>query len=164
MNNIFRNKIGVISGAGSGLGRSLAKQGSKLGMRLVLVDSRKEALEQTESELESEHDILKVVANVSLKEQMDIVASQTLKKFGVPNFVFNNAGVATSGFVWEHSLEEWKWLFDVNVMGVVNGVHIFTPHMLGRAKVDDTYRGRIINTASMAGLVNVPLGGVYNAR
>jgi NAD(P)-dependent dehydrogenase (short-subunit alcohol dehydrogenase family) len=64
--------------------------------------------------------------------------------------------------IWEHSVKDWEWVLGVNVMGVAHGVRVFTPMMLAAAAKDPAYRGHIVNTASMAGMVNMPNMGVYN--
>jgi len=76
--------------------------------------------------------------------------------------VFNNAGVGSGGLIWENSVKDWEWVLGVNVMGVVHGVRIFTPMMLAAAQHDASWQGHIVNTASMAGLLNAPNMGVYN--
>jgi short-subunit dehydrogenase len=76
--------------------------------------------------------------------------------------VFNNAGVGGGGLIWETSLPTWDWVLGVNLMGVVHGVRVFTPMMLDAARRDAGYEGHIVNTASMAGLLNAPNMGVYN--
>jgi NAD(P)-dependent dehydrogenase (short-subunit alcohol dehydrogenase family) len=86
----------------------------------------------------------------------------TFKRFGAPHFVFNNAGVGAGGLIWEHSLKDWEWVIGVNLMGVAHGVRVFTPMMLAAARKDPKYEGHIVNTASMAGLLNPPNMGVYN--
>ena len=86
----------------------------------------------------------------------------TVERFGAPHLVFNNAGVGAGGLIWEHTLADWEWVIGVNVMGVAHGVRVFTPLMLEAAERDPGYEGHIINTASMAGLVNPPNMGVYN--
>jgi NAD(P)-dependent dehydrogenase (short-subunit alcohol dehydrogenase family) len=85
-----------------------------------------------------------------------------LARFGAPHFVFNNAGVGSGGLIWEDTLKDWEWVLGVNVMGVVHGVRIFTPMMLAAAAKDPSWQGHIVNTASMAGLLNPPNMGVYN--
>jgi NAD(P)-dependent dehydrogenase (short-subunit alcohol dehydrogenase family) len=64
--------------------------------------------------------------------------------------------------IWENSLDDWQWVLGVNLMGVVHGIRLFTPMMLQAAETDPAWRGHIVNTASMAGLVNPPNMGVYN--
>jgi NAD(P)-dependent dehydrogenase (short-subunit alcohol dehydrogenase family) len=84
------------------------------------------------------------------------------ERFGAPHFVFNNAGVGAGGLVWENSVADWEWVLGVNLWGVVHGVRLFTPMMLEAAKADPAYRGHIVNTASMAGLLTPPNMGIYN--
>jgi len=76
--------------------------------------------------------------------------------------VFNNAGVGAGGLIWEHSAKEWEWVLGVNLMGVAHGVRAFTPRMLAAEARDPGYEGHVMNTASMAGLLNSPNMGVYN--
>jgi len=85
-----------------------------------------------------------------------------MQQFGAPHFVFNNAGVAAGGLIWESSLADWQWLLGVNMMGVIHGMRLFTPIMLEAAKKDPHYRGHMVNTASMAGLLTPPNMGIYN--
>ena len=76
--------------------------------------------------------------------------------------MFNNAGVGAGGLIWETTLRDWEWVLGVNLLGVAHGVRVFTPMMLQAAAADPLWRGHIVNTASMAGLVNAPNMGVYN--
>ena len=100
--------------------------------------------------------------DVSKHEQVEALAAATLARFGAPHWVFNNAGVGSGGLVWENTLKDWDWVIGVNLMGVVYGVKAFTPMMLERAKNEPDYRGCIVNTASMAGMLSAPTMGVYN--
>jgi NAD(P)-dependent dehydrogenase (short-subunit alcohol dehydrogenase family) len=93
---------------------------------------------------------------------MDALAQAVQQRFGAPHFVFNNAGVGSGGLIWENSVEDWDWVLGVNLWGVVHGVRLFTPMMLAAAKADPAYRGHIVNTASMAGLLTPPNMGIYN--
>ena len=89
-------------------------------------------------------------------------ARRSQQRFGAPHIVFNNAGVGAGGLIWENTLADWEWVLGVNLMGVVHGVRVFTPMMLEAAAKDPAYEGHIVNTASMAGLLNPPNMGVYN--
>ena len=100
--------------------------------------------------------------DVSNADQMKTLAQAVQQRFGAPHFVFNNAGVALGGLVWENSVAEWEWLLGVNLWGVIHGVRLFTPMMLDAARRDPDWRGHIVNTASMAGLVTPPNMGIYN--
>ncbi len=93
---------------------------------------------------------------------VEALGAATFERFGAPHVVFNNAGVGAGGLIWEHSARDWEWVLGVNVMGVAHGVRVFTPLMLEAAKKDSAYEGHIVNTASMAGLLNPPNMGVYN--
>jgi NAD(P)-dependent dehydrogenase (short-subunit alcohol dehydrogenase family) len=100
--------------------------------------------------------------DVAKAEQVEAMGAATLRQFGAPHFVFNNAGVGAGGLIWEHTLKDWEWVVGVNLMGVAHGVRVFTPMMLDAAKHDANYQGHIVNTASMAGMLNAPNMGVYN--
>jgi len=99
---------------------------------------------------------------VSKAAEVEALGAATLGRFGVPSFVFNNAGVGAGGLIWENTLADWEWVLGVNLMGVVHGIRVFTPMMLDAASADAAFEGHIVNTASMAGLVNPPNMGVYN--
>nr|WP_295771569.1 SDR family oxidoreductase [Rhodoferax sp.] len=159
----FKNKTAVLTGAGSGFGLECARIGAKLGMNLVLADVQQDALGKTVAEMQAAGvPVLSMRVDVSKADQMQAFAEAAFKRFGAPNFVFNNAGVGAGGLVWENSLKDWEWVLGVNVMGVVHGVHLFTPMMLAAAKANPAYQGHIVNTASMAGLLNAPNMGIYN--
>jgi NAD(P)-dependent dehydrogenase (short-subunit alcohol dehydrogenase family) len=100
--------------------------------------------------------------DVSNAAQMEQLAPPCCERFGAPHLVFNNAGVGAGGLVWENSVKDWEWVLGVNLMGVVHGVRLFTPMMLAAAKKDPAWRGHIVNTASMAGLLAAPNMGIYN--
>ena len=159
----FKNKTAVLTGAGSGFGLECARIGAKLGMNLVLADVQQDALDKTVSEMQAaDAQVLAMRVDVSKADQMKALADAAFARFGAPHFVFNNAGVGAGGLLWENSLQDWEWVLGVNVMGVVHGVHLFTPMMLAAAKADPAYQGHIVNTASMAGLLNAPNMGIYN--
>jgi NAD(P)-dependent dehydrogenase (short-subunit alcohol dehydrogenase family) len=158
----FKNKTAVLTGAGSGFGLECARIGAKLGMNLVLADVQQDALDRTVAEMQAAGaPVLAMRVDVSKADQMQALADATFARFGAPHFVFNNAGVGAGGLVWENSLQDWEWVLGVNLMGVVHGVRLFTPMMLAAAKADPGYQGHIVNTASMAGLLNAPNMGIY---
>lgn len=159
----FKDKVAVLTGAGSGFGLECARLGAQRGMRLVLVDVQKNALEQAAAEMKAAGvDVLALQVDVSDAAQMEHLARRVKERFGAPHFVFNNAGVAAGGLVWENTAQDWNWVLGVNLWGVIHGVRLFTPMMLEAARKDPAYRGHIVNTASMAGLLNPPNMGVYN--
>jgi NAD(P)-dependent dehydrogenase (short-subunit alcohol dehydrogenase family) len=151
----------VITGAGSGFGLETARLAAARGMNLVLVDVQADALEKAAAEFTSVEMMARVV-DVAKADQMQALADAVQQRFGAPHFVFNNAGVGSGGLIWENALSDWEWVLGVNLMGVVHGVRLFTPLMLAAAKADPSYSGHIVNTASMAGMLNPPNMGVYN--
>jgi NAD(P)-dependent dehydrogenase (short-subunit alcohol dehydrogenase family) len=133
-------------------------------MRVVMADVQADALEVAAAEIRGlGAQVLPFRLDVSKAAEVDGLGAATLQAFGVPTVVFNNAGVGGGGLVWEHSARDWEWVIGVNLMGVAHGVRVFTPMMLDAARADPAWRGHIVNTASMAGLLNAPNMGVYNA-
>jgi NAD(P)-dependent dehydrogenase (short-subunit alcohol dehydrogenase family) len=154
----FKQRTAVITGAGSGFGREFALMGASLGMNLVLADVQTEALAQTEqmaSALGAQ--VLARKTDVANAEQVQALADAAFERFKGVHLLFNNAGVATGGLVWEQSLADWQWVMGVNVMGVVHGIKAFVPRMLAQAE-----RSHIVNTASVAGLLSAQTMAVYN--
>ncbi|QNP48489.1 SDR family oxidoreductase [Diaphorobacter aerolatus] len=159
----YSGKTAVLTGAASGLGLECARIAARLGMRLVLVDVQADALAAAEAEMKSlAADVLALRVDVSNAEEMDALGVAVRERFGAPHLVFNNAGVIATGLVWETSAREWDWVMGVNLRGVAHGVRVFTPMMLEAARADADWRGHIVNTSSMAGLLATPNMGVYN--
>jgi len=159
----FKNKTAVITGAGSGFGLECARIGAALGMNLVLADVQQDALDRAATEMTAASaPVLAMRVDVSKAEQVEALGAATLARFGAPSFVFNNAGVGSGGLIWENTLQDWEWVIGVNLMGVAHGIRVFTPMMLEAAAKDPAFQGHIVNTASMAGLLNAPNMGVYN--
>ncbi len=159
----WRGRTAVLTGAGSGFGLEMARLAARHGMKLVLVDVQVPALNACADEMRAlGAQVLVVPTDVASATQVQDMAQAAFAAFGAPHLVFNNAGVASGGLVWETSVQEWDWVLGVNLMGVVHGVHAFTPMMLQAAQQDPDYRGFIVNTASMAGLLTAPNMGVYN--
>ena len=159
----FNNKTAVLTGAGSGFGLECARIGARLGMNLVLVDVQQDALDRAAQELQAAGAaVLAQRVDVSNAAAMDGLGQAVQARFGAPHFVFNNAGVGSGGLIWENSAKDWDWVLGVNVMGVAHGVRVFTPMMLAAAAQDPAWQGHIVNTASMAGLLNAPNMGIYN--
>jgi NAD(P)-dependent dehydrogenase (short-subunit alcohol dehydrogenase family) len=159
----FKGKTAVLTGAGSGFGLECARIGARLGMKLVLVDVQQDALDRAGAEMkDAGAEVLALQVNVSDAAQMEHLARRVQEWFGAPHFVFNNAGVGAGGLVWENTVQDWHWVLGVNLWGVIHGVRLFTPMMLEAAQKDPSYQGHIVNTASMAGLLNPPNMGIYN--
>jgi len=157
----LRGKTAVITGAGSGFGLELARLCALEGMKLVLVDVQADALTRVADELAAHHPMAQRV-DVSSAAEMETLAAAVQARFGAPHLVFNNAGVGFGGLIWEARVTDWNWVMGVNLMGVVHGVRLFTPLMLAAAQADPGWQGHIVNTASMAGMLDAPNLGVYN--
>jgi NAD(P)-dependent dehydrogenase (short-subunit alcohol dehydrogenase family) len=159
----FKEKVAVITGAASGIGRGIAEKCAKEGMKVVLSDIEEKSLFQTEEFLKSlGAEALSVVTDVSNVNDIKDLAQKTLDRFGVVHLLVNNAGVGfatkTSTNIWEYPLADWEWILGVNVWGVIHGIHVFIPIML---KQD--IECHVINMASIAGLVTPVLGvGIYS--
>jgi len=145
----FKDKVAVITGATSGIGRALAERCAHEGMRVVLADVNVGALTATEAALKATGaPILAVVTDVSKAQDVDALAQQTLATFGAVHLLCNNAGVWGGISAWDSSLADWEWVLGVNLWGVIHGLHTFVPLMLAQGTP-----GHIVNTASMAGFI-----------
>ena len=163
MSEQMQGGVAVITGAASGFGLEASRIAAARGMAVVMADVQAEALERAAVEIRSlGARVLPFRLDVSKAAEVEALAAATLKEFGTPSFVFNNAGVGAGGLIWEHTQKDWEWVIGVNLMGVAHGVRVFTPLMLAAAEKDPAFRGHIVNTASMAGLLNAPNMGVYN--
>lgn len=152
----LKGKVAVITGAASGFGRELAILCAADDMKVVLADRDEAGMQATIGMLKAGTQTLSVKCDVSKPEQLDNLAAKTYERFGAAHLLFNNAGVAVAGPTWTATLEDWKWLIDVNLMGVIYGIRSFVPRML---KQNDECH--VVNTASVAGLISVPGSSVY---
>ena len=160
---VFKDRVAVITGAASGFGREFALIGARLGMKLVLADVQQDALDATKAELEGKGaQVVAMICDVRHADQVQALADAAMARFGAVHLVFNNAGVGSGGLIWENTQADWEWVLGVNLWGVIHGTRIFTNLMLACVKADPDYEGHIVNTASMAGLLNAPTMGVYN--
>jgi NAD(P)-dependent dehydrogenase (short-subunit alcohol dehydrogenase family) len=151
----FRDRVAVVTGAASGIGRALADRCAREGMKVVLADVQPAALELAEAELRASGATVRaVVTDVSKPAAVEALAQKTLDSFGGVHLLCSNAGVGWGGPVWQNSLSDWEWLLGVNLWGVVHGIRAFVPRMLAQET-----ECHIVNTASVAGLV--PGQGAY---
>ena len=153
-------KVAVITGAAGGIGRALAEELVAEGARVVITDVQGELLQRTAEELSARGQVVGVRSDVSDPASMEALAEQTYATFGACHLLFNNAGVgAPSAKPWESTPNDWRWVFDVNVFGVANGVMAFVPRM-----IDGGEEGHVINTSSPnGGLSHMPTAAVYAA-
>ncbi len=163
MTTPFPGGTAVITGAASGFGLEASRIAARQGMNVVMADVQADVLEAAAAEVRALGvQVLPFRLDVAKAAEVEALGAATMERFGAPSFVFNNAGVGAGGLIWEHTLKDWEWVVGVNLMGVAHGVRVFTPMMLAAAKADPAWRGHIVNTASMAGLLNAPNMGVYN--
>lgn len=159
----LKGKVAVITGAGSGFGREFARTAAGAGMALVLVDVQDDALAETVAELQGRGiEILHRQLDVCDGDAVEALACDAWERFGAVHLLFNNAGVGTTGLMWEATVQDWQWVLGVNLWGTIHGIRAFVPRMLAAAKADPGYHAHIVNTASMAGLIDPPLMGPYN--
>ncbi|HEY2676315.1 MAG TPA: SDR family NAD(P)-dependent oxidoreductase [Steroidobacteraceae bacterium] len=146
----FKDKVAVVTGAASGIGRGMAESFVAAGMKVVLSDIEKQALiKTTESLRAAGADVHAVVTDVSQSSQVEALAKATLERFGKVHLLCNNAGIAAGGqSTWTSTLDDWNWIVGVNLMGVVHGIRTFLPIMISQDE-----EAHIVNTASMAGLI-----------
>ena len=151
-------RVAVITGAGSGFGREFARMATARGMKLALADINQPALDATVRELrDAGAAVIGVHTDVSNADAVQALADATMAAYGAVHLLFNNAGVASGGYVWESTHADWQWVLGANVWSVIHGVRIFTPLMLAHGEP-----AHIVNTASAAGLITAPNMGVYN--
>ncbi len=158
----FEGKVAVVTGAASGIGKAMCERFAQEGMKVVLADVENDALREAGRDLErrfaeSGVEVLTVRTDVSQPDQVSALAEATLDRFGKVHVVCNNAGVFAGGRIWDAIGTDWEWVLGVNVMGVLYGIRAFVPVML-----EQNEPAHVVNTCSMAGLINMPLSGVYN--
>ncbi|MEV0106309.1 SDR family NAD(P)-dependent oxidoreductase [Nocardia sp. NPDC050799] len=148
-------QVAVVTGAANGIGRAVAAALVDRGLRVVVADVEAETLARTAAELGDP--VLAVPTDVADIDQVRALADRTLATFGRVDLVVNNAGVGAGGPSWDIAPAEWDRVWSVNVGGVVNGIHVFTPHLIAGGG------GHIVNTASLAGLTVGLFGAPYAA-
>ncbi|HEX9992874.1 MAG TPA: SDR family NAD(P)-dependent oxidoreductase [Acidimicrobiales bacterium] len=150
-------RVAVVTGAASGIGRAMAERFAAEGMRVVMADVERPALEEAAGALGGAGaEVLAVPTDVSDPDQVDALARAAVDAFGAVDVVCNNAGVGGGGQLWEVPLGDWRWVLGVNLWGVIHGIRSFVPLLV------DQDEGHVVNTASMAGLTSPPFMGPYN--
>jgi NAD(P)-dependent dehydrogenase (short-subunit alcohol dehydrogenase family) len=152
----FKNKVAVITGAGSGIGRALACALAADGARLALSDIREQGLAETVGHLPAGTDARGYQLDVSSREAVFAHADAVKADFGKAHLLFNNAGTTLIGMFENQTIEEMRWLVEINLWGVIYGTKAFLPMMLAQRE------GCIVNVSSVFGLVGFPTHSAYN--
>ncbi|MBX3705754.1 MAG: SDR family NAD(P)-dependent oxidoreductase [Pseudomonadales bacterium] len=164
MNNLKR-RVAFVTGAASGIGLGMTRAFLGAGMRVMLADIERQALDRATVALRTElppdraDDIAAVVVDVAERQSVFAAAEATLAAFGKVHVVCNNAGVTSGGLIEETTEGDWHWVVGVNFLGVVHGCQAFIPHIKRQGE-----GGHVVNTASMAGVLGaMPAWAPYNS-
>jgi NAD(P)-dependent dehydrogenase (short-subunit alcohol dehydrogenase family) len=153
----LKGRTVVVTGAASGIGRELAIACAREGAGVMLADIDEPGLRETAAAITPLRvPVESMRIDVSKPGDVDSLAQRSWEKFGAVHLLFNNAGVAVAGPAWTATLEDWTWTLGINLMGVVHGVRAFVPRMLAQGG-----EGHVVNTASVAGLVDIAGSAVY---
>jgi NAD(P)-dependent dehydrogenase (short-subunit alcohol dehydrogenase family) len=154
----LRDKVAAVTGAASGIGRSLAFALAREGCHLALSDLQEAALEEVAAELR-QLGVRVTVAKLDVADRAAVYAwaDRVVADHGRVNLIFNNAGVALGATVEGVTYEDFEWLMNINFWGVVYGTKAFLPHLRASGE------GHVINLSSVFGLVGIPTQGAYNA-
>jgi len=157
---IGAGRVAVVTGAAGGIGRALAEAFVAAGSAVVLADLDGDVARSSAADLEAAGgDVLAVTVDVADPASVDALAAGAMARFGRVDVLCNNAGVSTFNLLQDQTLDDWRWVFDVNLWGVVHGLHSFLPILR-----DQDTPSRVVNTSSMGGLMGpVPFIGPYQA-
>lgn len=147
----FKDKVAIVTGAASGIGRALSVDLARRGAAVILADINAPLLEDAaESISNTDYQAETISLDVRNFDEVQKLVEHTLSKYGRLDLIFNNAGIAVGGEVRDCSVDDWRDVIDVNLCGVVNGVAAAYPVMVNQGF------GHIVNTASIEGLVPFP--------
>ena len=149
----LEEKVAVVTGGASGIGLGISRQFRAAGMQVVIADIEEAALQRAAAEIGA----LGVRTDVRDPASVQALADATIAEHGAVHVVVNNAGVGPMAPIADLQLSDWQWMLQVNLWGVIHGVHVFLPLLKANAE-----GGHIVNTASIGGLVPGPGLGAYN--
>ncbi len=154
---IEAGQVAVVTGGASGIGFALGEALAARGVVIVLADIEAAALTAAQERMGADAKVSTVVCDVGDARSVAALRQAALDRHGRVDWVFNNAGVVLPFRpTWEHTEEDWRWIMNVNLWGVINGVREFVPELVRQGS------GHVVNTASMAGVTVIPFNGAYN--
>ena len=154
----LRDRVAVVTGGGSGIGRALVDVFAREGARVVVADvDEASATDAADAVRKRGGTALAVRTDVTDLAQVQALADRAFAELGAVDVLCNNAGVALWGSLDEASHRDWQWVLGVNLWGVIHGIEAFVPRMIASGR-----RGHVVNTASMAGMIATRGLGVYN--
>jgi NAD(P)-dependent dehydrogenase (short-subunit alcohol dehydrogenase family) len=149
------DRVAVVTGASTGIGRAIARSMLEAGMRVVLASQNEQRLHQAVDELRPLGEVIGVPTDVSDETALRHLADKTLEAFGAVHVLVNNAGVYTPGYMWEISRDDWEWVVGVNLWGPIHAIRIFVPLLLEQPE------GHVVNVSSAGGLMTSTVHGPY---
>src|SRR3989454_8053349 len=153
-----RDRVAVVTGGASGIGRELCRGLARAGARVVVADVDEAGMDGTAAAVkEAGSEAITVRTDVSRLADVQALADRAFKRWGAVHLLCNNAGVTVHGGLESATHQDWEWVIGVNLWGVIHGIEAFVPRMIARGEP-----GHIVNTASMAGLIASQGLGVYN--
>jgi NAD(P)-dependent dehydrogenase (short-subunit alcohol dehydrogenase family) len=156
--NHYRNKIAIVTGGGSGIGKAICVYLAQHGAKVVIADLKHESAQQVEAQILTLGGQTRAVAvDVTRPQDVQSLIEDTVKAYGQIDYLFNNAGIGINGEFQDMSLEQWRHILDVNLWGTVYGCHYAYPIMMKQGC------GHIINTSSLGGLIPGGLMTSYSA-
>lgn len=155
----FRDRVAVVTGGASGIGRALCLGLARAGARVVVADLDEAGMHDTVAAVkQADREAIPVRTDVSRLADVGVLADRAFAQWGAVHVLCNNAGVAVHGGLESATHQDWEWVIGVNLWGVIHGVETFVPRMIAGREP-----GHIVNTASMAGLIPSQGLGIYNA-
>jgi NAD(P)-dependent dehydrogenase (short-subunit alcohol dehydrogenase family) len=154
----LRDKVAVVTGGASGIGRELCRSFARAGARVVVADVDAGGMAETAAAVKQEGSAaMEVRTDVSRLADVKALADRAYERWGAVHVLCNNAGVTVHGGLESATHRDWEWVIGVNLWGVIHGIETFVPRMIAKGEP-----GHIVNTASMAGLIASQGLGVYN--
>jgi NAD(P)-dependent dehydrogenase (short-subunit alcohol dehydrogenase family) len=152
----LEGRVAVVTGASTGIGRSIARAFAAEGMKVVLASQNAGRLAAAVDELQATGaEVLGVPTDVADEAALQHLAEVTVEAFGGVHVLVNNAGVFAPGYLWEISREDWEWVVGVNLWGPVHAIRVFMPHLLAQPE------GHVVNVSSAGGLMPATVHGPY---